>query len=216
MIWGFWLEMADDGGKNRGFVKLPQTTYRKESNLVLALGLLLVLVGLFVFVGNQESAVKVFAFRPIIVLAVGIVLLFCSLAFTGSSFSLFFGLFFFLMGIVLLLIDSGILPYGFSKMWPTIMIAAAFSLFPAGLYRARRVRTVYLFPAIMILLLGIVFLLFSLHVIPISFRVFVARCWPLLFIIVGAFLVITLFVQQLNAKNFPYMEDDSLVDGDEK
>ncbi len=208
--------MADDGGKKRGFIKLPQTTHRKESNIVLAFGLLLVLFGLFVFVGKQESAVKVFAFRPAIVLVLGIVLLFCSLAFTGSSFSLFFGLFFFLMGIVLLLIDSGILPYGFSRMWPTIMIAAAFSLFPAGLYRARRVRTVYLFPAIMILLLGIVFLLFSLHVIPISFRVFVSRCWPLLFIIVGAFLVITLFVQQLNAKNFPYMEDDSLVDGDEK
>ena len=124
--------------------------------------------------------------------------------------------FFLLMGVVLLLMDSGILRYGFSKMWPTIMIAAALSLFPAGLYRARRIRTVYLFPAIMMLVLGIVFLLFSLHVIPVSFRMFVSRCWPLLFILVGGFLVVAFYVQQLNAKTFPYMEDDSLVDGDEK
>ena len=177
---------------------------------------MLVLFGLFVFVGKSESAVKVFAFRPVIVLVLGIIFLFSSLAFTGNSVSLFFGLFFLLMGIVLLLVDSGILPYGFSRMWPTIMIAAALSLFPAGLYRARRVRTVYLFPAIMMLLLGIVFLLFSLRIIPVSFREVAARCWPLLFIVVGFSLVATLFVQQLNAKNFPYMEDDSLVDGDEK
>ena len=208
--------MAGDGEKRRGLIKLPQTIYRKESKFLLALGLLLVLAGLFIFVGRLDSSEKVFAFRPVIALGLGIVLLFISLAFTCSSLSLFFGLFFLLMGVVLLLMDSGILRYGFSKMWPTIMIAAALSLFPAGLYRARRIRTVYLFPAIMMLVLGIVFLLFSLHVIPVSFRMFVSRCWPLLFILVGGFLVVAFYVQQLNAKTFPYMEDDSLVDGDEK
>lgn len=208
--------MAEDGEKRRGLIKLPQTIYRKESKFLLALGLLLVLAGLFLFVGRLESSDRVFAFRPVISLGLGIILLFISLALTGSSLSLFFGLFFLLMGIVLLLMDSGILRCGFSRLWPTIMIAAALSLFPAGLYKARRIRTVYLFPAIMILVLGIVFLLFSLHVIPVSFRVFVSRSWPFLFILVGGFLVVTFFIQQLNAKNFPYMEDDSLVDGDEK
>ncbi|MBQ9537737.1 MAG: hypothetical protein IJU95_00575 [Treponema sp.] len=197
-------------------MKLHKIKYRREGKVLLALGLLLVLSGLFIFVGNQESAVKVFALRPVIFLGLGILLLFWSLALSSSSLSLFFGLFFLLIGSVLLLVDSGILPCGFSQLWPTIMIAAALSLFPAGLYKARRVRTVYLFPAIMILLLGIVFLLFSLHVIPISFRVFVARCWPLLIIVSGVVLVVIFYVQQLNAKDFPYLEDDSLVDGDEK
>ncbi|MBQ3800649.1 MAG: hypothetical protein II837_10170 [Treponema sp.] len=208
--------MAADGRKKRGFIKLPQTKYRKEENVLLAVGLVLVLTGLFVFVGKHEASVRLFAFRPLICLAFGILLLFTSLAFTGSSLSLFFGLFFLQMGAVLLIMDSGILPCGFSQMWPTIMIAAAFSLFPAGLYKARRVRTVYLFPAIMMLLLGIIFLLFSLHVFPVSFREFVARCWPLLIMLSGGGLVVIFFVQQLNAKDFPYMEDDSLVDGDEK
>ena len=165
--------MAADGRKKRGFIKLPQTKYRKEENALLAVGLLLVLTGLFVFVGKHEASVRLFAFRPVICLGLGILLLFTSLAFTGSSLSLFFGLFFLQMGAVLLIMDSGILPCGFSQMWPTIMIAAAFSLFPAGLYKARRVRTVYLFPAIMMLLLGITFLLFSFHVFPVSFREFV-------------------------------------------
>lgn len=208
--------MAAEGDKKRGFRKLLRTAYQKEASLLLALGLVLVLVGLFVFVGRLESSVKVFALRPVVSLVAGMLLLFISLALTGSSLSLFFGLFFFLMGTVLLLMDSGILPYGFSRMWPTIMISAALSLFPAGLYRARRVRTVYLFPAIMMLVLGIVFLLFSLHVIPVSFRFFVSRCWPLVIILSGGILVVTFYIQQLNAKDFPYMEDDSLVDGDEK
>ena len=208
--------MATDGDNKQVFMKLHKIKYRREGKVLLALGLLLVLSGLFIFVGNQESAVKVFALRPVIFLGLGILLLFWSLALSSSSLSLFFGLFFLLIGSVLLLVDSGILPCGFSQLWPTIMIAAALSLFPAGLYKARRVRTVYLFPAIMILLLGIVFLLFSLHVIPISFRVFVARCWPLLIIVSGVVLVVIFYVQQLNAKDFPYLEDDSLVDGDEK
>ncbi|MBP5157232.1 MAG: hypothetical protein ILP18_05105 [Treponema sp.] len=208
--------MAADRDKKRDFIKPLRAVYKKEASILLAIGLVLVLVGLFVFVGRLESSVRVFALRPVVSLVLGMMLLFISLALTGSSFSLFFGLFFFLMGTVLLLMDSGILPYGFSRMWPTIMISAALSLFPAGLYKAKRVRTVYLFPAIMMLILGIVFLLFSLHVIPVSFRFFVSRCWPLMIILSGVALVVTFYIQQLNAKDFPYMEDDSLVDGDEK
>ena len=73
-----------------------------------------------------------------------------------------------------------------------------------------------LLPAIMMLLLGVTFLLFSLRVFPVSFREFATRYWPFLIMLSGGGLVVIFFVQQLNAKDFPYMEDDSLVDGDEK
>lgn len=189
---------------------------RKKENVLLAVGLLLLLTGLFVYVGRHESSVRLFAFRPLIVLGLGIILLFTSLAFTGNSLSLFFGLFFLQIGGILLVMDAGILTCGFSQIWPTIMIATAFSLFPAGLYKARRVRTVYLFPAIMMLLLGIIFLLFSFRVFPVPFKEFVVRCWPLMVMLSGGGLVVIFFVQQLNANHFPYLEDDSLVDGDEK
>ncbi len=208
--------MDSDDKKAYRFIKLPQTKYRKEANFILAVGLLLVFIGLFVLVGNQEKATKIFAFRPVLSLSSGIILLFIALALTGESFSVFLGCFFVLMGVVFLLVDSHIIPYSFSEMWPTIMIASGLALFPAGLYRAKRIRTVYLFPAIMLVLLGICFLLFSLRVFPIPFRVFVSRFWPLLIIICGLGLVVMFFVQQVNSKTFPYMEDDSLVDGDEK
>jgi len=208
--------MDSDDKKAYRFIKLPQTKYRKEANFILAVGLLLVFIGLFVLVGNQEKATKIFALRPVLSLSSGIILLFIALALTGESFSVFLGCFFVLMGVVFLLVDSHIIPYSFSEMWPTIMIASGLALFPAGLYRAKRIRTVYLFPAIMLVLLGICFLLFSLQVFPIPFRVFVSRFWPLLIIICGLGLVVMFFVQQVNSKTFPYMEDDSLVDGDEK
>ena len=77
--------MVADGRKKRGFIKLPQTKYRKEENALLAVGLLLVLTGLFVFVGKHEASVRLFAFRPVICLGLGILLLFTSLAILGTS-----------------------------------------------------------------------------------------------------------------------------------
>ncbi len=200
----------------RGFIRIPQTKYRKEANTILALGVLLILAGLFIFVGNSERATRLFAFRPVLLLAAGTVMVFTALAFTGSSATLFSGLFCFCMGVVTLLTDSNILSYSFKQLWPTIMIGSGFSLAITGVHKAGKIRTVYAFPAIMLVSLGIVFLLFSLHVFPLTFRQFISHWWPLLIVASGVILVSVFFVQQVNAKSFPYMEDDSLVGGDEK
>ena len=79
----------------------------------------------------------------------------------------------------------------------------------------KRIKTIYMFPAIALTAMGISILLFSTHVIRTPFRMFISMWWPLLIICMGAALVIIFFVQQLRQKDFPYMKDDSLVDGDE-
>ncbi len=209
--------MEDKEGKKKYIRKFPKTHLKKQENLVLLAGILFFIAGIFILVANTERATRIFAVRPVVCLLIGAIVLFVSLSFTVKGTGVFIGLFLLLTGIVFLLIDTHIIPYGLVKIWPTIMISSGISLFPAGFYKLKRVRTVYLFPAIMLVLLGIVFLLFSLHVFPMSFRWFISHWWPLLIVIGGAVLVGIFIVQQANAENFPYMEDDSLVEvGDDK
>ena len=89
------------------------------------------------------------------------------------------------------------------------------SLMPAGIYNFKRLRSIYLFPAITMILLGVFFMLFSLDIVKMSFAEFFINWWPLLLLIAGVLLVGIFFVQQILKKDFPYMEDDSLEDGDE-
>lgn len=193
----------------------PRAKYGWRANAVLAAGLVLILVGIFLMVKHSEHATKVFALRPVILLSVGAIALFVSIAFTESGNTLYVGLFCVMMGIVMLMVDTHIIRYSLKEMWPTIMISSGVALFPASLYKLRRIRTVYLFPAIMLIMLGMMFLLFSMHIFPFSFREFISKWWPLLVIMGGFLLIAIFFVQRANSKRFPYMKDDSLVEGDE-
>ncbi len=206
--------MENDSRKQR-FFKIPQTKHNVRLNIMLALGLLLVLIGIFIKVGMSVQENSIFAWRPVLLLFSGVVCLFFAFAFMRSGFVAYLGLFLFLSGIIVLLIEFQILPFSYAEMWPSFLIASGLALFPAGLYRLKRLRTIYLFPAISMIVLGMFFQLFSTHIIPISFKEFVTRWWPFFLIGIGIALVVIFVVQQINAKDFPYLEDDSLVDGDE-
>lgn len=193
----------------------PRAKYGWKANAVLAAGFVLILAGIFLMVKHSAHATKVFAFRPMVLLGIGVAALFVSIAFTESGNTLYVGLFCVMMGVVLLLIDTHTIRYSLKELWPTIMISSGLALFPASIYRLKRIRTVYLFPAIMLTVLGTLFLLFSMHIFPFSFGKFIQKWWPLLIVAGGFSLVVIFFVQRANSKRFPYMEDDSLVGGDE-
>ena len=63
-------------------------------------------------------------------------------------------------------------------------------------FKHRKIRGVYLFPSLLIEVLGIAFLLFSLDVIKISLSLFVAKWGPLMLILAGAALVGVFFWQR--------------------
>lgn len=190
-------------GKNKSFF-----------NFMLAFGFVLVLTGIFLLVKRSEHATRVFAFRPVILLFAGAAVLFVAFAFTKNFNVIFLGILSMLMGVVFLIIDTHIVPFSFRELWPTIVIGSGVSLFLSFLYKYRRISSVFLFPSIMMLVLGTVFLMFSMHVFPFTFRHFITKWWPLLIIIGGASLIGIFLFQQSGNENFPYMEDDSLVQGD--
>ena len=195
--------------------KLPHPKYTVKSSILLAAGFLLVVTGMFLMVMMSEHATRVFAARPVILFTLGLIFILTSVIFTNSGVFLYSGLFFAFSGIVFLLEDTHIVPYTMVELWPAIVICAGAALFPAGLYKLKRVRTIYLFPSILLILFGIIFLMFSIDVIKVSFYSFIARFWPVVIIFFGLALIVIFVIQQLNSSKFPYMKDDSLMDGDE-
>ncbi len=134
---------------------------------------------------------------------------------TKASFFIFLGLVCFFNGILGLLISTRAIPFTFKQLWPLCVILTGVSMFLASMFYTHRIRSVYLFPSIVIVVLGGCLLPFSLHLIKDSLSAFVLKWWPAILVAVGIVLIILFIAQQVNHKDFPYMTDDSLVEDDE-
>lgn len=192
--------------KNR-FFKIPQTKTTVRANTVFAAGLIFVFLGIFFLVVRVIPSEKIIFARDVTVMALGIVFIFMAFAFTRNGLFVFLGIFAFLSGVTTLLSDVYVLPVPMKDLWPVFMCYSGIALIPAGLYKMRRARSIYLFPAITLVFLGIFFLIFSLNEIP--FRLFIARWWPLLLLFTGGTLIALFVIQKNHAEEFPYLEDDS-------
>ncbi|MCH5290705.1 MAG: hypothetical protein J1D88_02955 [Treponema sp.] len=204
-------------GKEKNHVdREPDVTFHKRLpvrlNLLLAVGLVLVLAGIFLTAGIFAATDTVFSLRPMVLLAAAAVLLYVAFALRQNRAIVFFGLSFLFCGLVALVTDASIVPLSFKDLWPLVVIGCGVALFLSGLYRVRHVRSVALFPSIALVLLGVGFLMFSLHVIKVPLSRFVFRWWPVGLLVGGLVLVVIFFVQQHASEKFPYMPDDSLVD----
>lgn len=198
---------SSDDKKKLQFVKPTVPQY-----IILAFGLVLVIAGLFLLINNFPSSGRVLVWRPVLCLCLCLVLLYISLALTHSTVLFYLGINFLLTGIFFLLTDSGIISVGMKRLWPSIVIGSGISLIPASIYCKKTITSSFVFPSIIITSLGVIFLLFSLGVIKMSFARFVAQFWPALIIIGGICLIVIFLYQQHNRKNFPYMADDTYED----
>lgn len=189
--------------------------FKLIKNIVPGIGLILIVMGIFFLVAQSNKAIKVFAVKPFLLIVFGATMIYLGMTFLKKGLYIFIGLSSTMLGVLSLLLEAKILPYNSTQIWPIIIIIFGISLMPAGIYNFKRLRSIYLFPAITMILLGIFFMLFSLNLVKISFAEFFIKWWPLLLLISGILLVGVFFVQQILKKDFPYMEDDSLEDGDE-
>jgi len=101
----------------------------------------------------------------------------------------FSGSFMVLIGLLLLLIDYGILELNLQSLWPVLVLFSGISLVPAGINRYHRAHPVYLVPAITFIALGIVFFLFTTDVITVPLRSFAVWWLPIALLpVIGVFL----------------------------
>lgn len=131
---------------------------------------------------------------------------------TKNTLIIAFGFMLIFDGLLFGLINSPYCSMGIKGLWPLLFILAGLSFFASDFYIFKRLRTVFLFPSVMLIVLGVFFLMFSLHVIPVSFKQFVVISWPYWLIVLGLILVLVYGMQRIKDRKFPYMQDDSLED----
>ena len=185
-------------------------------NMILALGIFLITAGFTMFIlspGGTDSLVM--TVWPIVAIVFGAVFLYFTLSFTHNSFHLFLGIFCSLSGIFFGLVTGGIIPKTLNEWWPASVIFASLALLAAGFYKAHKLRIAYTFPAVTLLLFGIVFLLFSFRIIPGSFKSFVLTFIPFFIISSGIFMVV-LFLLQQKYNQFYVEEESEEIDVDEE
>ena len=185
--------------------------FNNLQNFLLAFGLSCILFGIYFLVSfsaKGTTGLSVFL-RFMCLSGFGMVILFFSIACFKNYLLIFVGTNLVFFGILALIIDTNVSGLKLNELWPFLVVSSGLSLLPAGLYRTKRIKSVYLFPGIALLFSGLFLLPFSLHIVGLSFKKFASIAFPIIIILLGLILVIVFFYQQTHQKNFPYMNDDS-------
>lgn len=187
--------------------------YNKNNTLLIA-GLSFILCGILLLVHISVNVLSlIYVFRFLVLFLIGSAVLYVALTGQKRAFLIFIGLFLCCTGLLLLLVDSHLIPYTVHEIWPAAVVLSGILLFPAGYIRFRKLRAFYIVPGIMLTGLGLLFLCFSLDIIKQSFAEFASRWWPVAFIVFGLGLII-LFVYTQKRKS-PVLSEDSDEDEDE-
>lgn len=122
------------------------------------------------------------------------------------------GFIFILNGIFFFLLNIGAFGLVLKNHWPIAVIITGAAFLISDFFIYGKIRASFLFPSLLFVFLGIIFLLFSSNILHITFRRFISVSWPIILCISGVFLVI-LYGFQKNGKNdFPYIKDDTAED----
>lgn len=187
-------------------------------NILLAAGVILIIAGLLLISRFSHGFGQVFPVASVCIMIFGAVVFYIAMTLIHWAIFFFAGLLLFFLGLCMTFVFTSVLPFGPSHLWPIAVLLCGVCLILTCIFKHRKVRGVYLFPAVLIEVLGLVFLLFSMNVIKISFSVFVSKWGPLVLILAGAALVGVFFWQRNFNDFFPYDKDElsDLTDEDEK
>jgi hypothetical protein len=145
--------------------------------LLFMLALAACLVGLALLLKTTGVAQGFKLLWPLIVIAVGGVLLFISTARGKGGIAVFAtGIFFSLFGCCTLI--AVLLGYHLRNLWPLIMVSAGAAWLAAGFRQSRHLRVGYCTPALGFMLLGVIFCFFSFDIAPMGFGKFIRAWWP--------------------------------------
>ncbi|MCQ2598027.1 MAG: hypothetical protein MJ181_09290 [Treponema sp.] len=165
-------------------------------NFLLACGILFVFGGFLLFVfAIEHNHDHFFQFWPFFITISGMLITYFSVAFFKKSHLLFTGIMLGLSGCFSVFVTRDITTLGWHELWPVFLFICAISLFLSCIYRFKKIRPNYFVPSMVMVFLGIVFLLFSLDIIKMSFASFVFITGPFLLFFGGIAVVVLYFVQ---------------------
>lgn len=142
-----------------------------------------VLLGIALLLLTTHALEGAYRAWPLLVIAVGGVLLYVALVRRSSPAFLFGGIAFVLEGSFFL--ASVLLDLRLGKAWPLAMVTGGTAGIIAGFATWRRPKPSFIVPSLCFILLGAIFSLFSFGLIRQSFRQFIVEWWPSLLILGG-------------------------------
>ena len=185
-------------------------------NMILALGVSCILVGLLFFVKMDIDGIVELQTWPLIMTVSGAVVFYLSLTVFKLPFMFFAGIFNVLTGTLFLFVTSRKLKYGIPELWPASIEIAALCLLFTGFAKEKKIKTAFGVPSLSLAVMGALFLLFSLDIIKTPFSVFISLWWPLFLAGLGALVVVIFLLQQnpVTDSHFPYEKDESDKEAD--
>ena len=182
----------------------------KILNLILAFGLLFIFVGILILIcfagSSDKSSISIFS---ILVSLAGLSSLYVYIGFSRSPFYFFIGLALTTCGLFWLIVKRNIIPATPEQLWPFLMIITGLCLFATGRTKRRHIVLYYDLPAVFLVILGIIFLLFSFDIITASFSLISLLAGPVILIAAGIFLVILFLKRKALLEILP----DEILDG---
>jgi hypothetical protein len=163
---------------------------RITARFIFIAGLLLMLLGIAFLLATIEGSSRFSVLIAFLLVIIGCGCAVLAIKLNKRSLYLFFAAFFMLVGFFLFLSAFRILPFSFSQSWPLLSVFSGLALLPAGWHRYGTLRSRYLVPSLAFVLLGCLLLVFSLRIVPFSFRHFMLNWWPLLLALAGLILVL--------------------------
>ena len=168
------------------------------ARFVFAMGLFLMVLGISFLLGSLEGTSPFTVFLGFLLVVSGVACAGYAILLNKQSLYLFFASFFMMAGIFLLFSALGIISMPFSRFWPLLSVFSGLALLPVGWRRCGGFSTRYFVSSCAFIALGCVLLVFSLKVVPFSFKQFILAWWPLLFVLGG----LTLILITLGNRNF--------------
>jgi hypothetical protein len=157
---------------------------------MLIAGIIFFVIGAALLLRTTGYLTANFSLWPIVLVLTGLFLLYRVYFKNGADAHIFSGIFLVLVGSFLMVLNTGVLESDFRQFWPFFMFFVGVSLFFFGLKKKGASRLSMIVPAAAIMLLSLLFLLFSLRIISISLRNFVVIWWPGILVFAGIVLII--------------------------
>jgi hypothetical protein len=163
----------------------------------LVVGVLFILFGGTLLLRTLGFLQGVMPLWPILVTILGLYLLYRAYFLGGKESFVFYGIFCSLTGAFLLLFNADILgPLRVKNIWPFFMLFIGLALLFYSFRKKERYRIRYMIPALSIVFLSVVFLIFSLGWVGVSLRIFLVQFWPGILIFGGILLIVLDLLQK--------------------
>lgn len=188
----------------------------KFLNVLLSITLVFFIIGAVILCNEPSVQPTSFFFMFCLYVQVlsGAFAIFWSLSKTKKAFHLFCGMVFFSYALMTLLIRY-CLPYSFNVWWPVYGVLTGIELFISGLYKYKKIKFGYLFPACCFIIIDLWYMLFTSKLITVSFSKVIKYTVPSFFGIVAVTLILFFIIQQKH-KNLAIKDDEQGTFSDEE